>query len=274
MKPFPVRAIAYVLLGVGLFSTTGGEAFAQIAQMKGQPTPVTTGDIDGIHKQIVLRSIEGDGVPGIEVHLTPASPDLGGPLDGSLPQVATTDAQGHVTFSGLGEWIWMVSFSGTFRGRVLQPISEQGQAPWGRTRAGGGFPVMVQRQEEDAAATPMVINATPQPEVQPSLFVLVPAQEYWAPSLDLALPAEQPQPLAMTLDERSSAPPLVQASASLPDQEGHIDNLIRWFYLLPLAVALFALQRAWQQGRVALSNRSPAGIGSDTRDTDERVGDL
>ena len=116
--------------------------------------------------------------------------------------------------------------------------------------------MIVQRQEEDAPATPIVVQGTPLPEVQPSLFVLVPVGRSWVPTLDLALPGEHPQPLSnfetpTTLT--SGAPLTAGASGAIspntgaaPLVEEDLDSVTRWLYLVPAAIGLFAIYRAWQ----------------------------
>jgi hypothetical protein len=203
-------------------------------------------------KQIVLRTTDGEPVAGITVQLVAAGPELGGPPTGTAAQQGITDEQGSATFTNLGRWVWMATFSGTFRGRDVQPVGEQARAPWGRTRTGSGFPVMLQRQEEDAPATPVTVNGIAQPELQPSLFVLVPAQDGWAPTLDLALPGDIPEPLFPVLttvpSATPSAPPGAQVSNGTADQD--LSDLAQWLYILPVAVALLASYAAWQ-GRPA-----------------------
>lgn len=222
-------------------------------------------DLTSIQKQIVLRTLDGKPVSGITVQLTPADPGLGGPEVGSGSMQGITDEQGTVVFTGLGPWVWMASFSGVYEGRALQPRPEQGKSLHGRTRAGGGFPVIVQQQEEDAPATPVVVSGTPQPEVQPSLFVLFPVGDLWVPSLDLSLPGEQPQPLAEmpTAVAEGAAPEggapteiaqtgTTAVSPTLTNGTGGgstFENFVQWFYVLPIGVALFALARAWRERR-------------------------
>lgn len=231
-------------------------SYSQAVLASAEPTPtLTNADLPAMHKQIILRTTEGKVVSGIRVQLEPADPALGGPEAGTLAMSAATDAQGAATFAGLGPWLWMASFNGTFEGRGFQPVQQQGRAPYGRTRSGGGFPVMVQRQEEDASATPIIVQGTPQPEIQPSMFVLVPVQNQWVPSLDLALPGEHPQPLIgnvttqLTVTMVTVEHPQVQATGSSSTAQGDHSGFVRWFYVLPVAIALLALYKAWQEHR-------------------------
>jgi hypothetical protein len=224
------------------------------------PTPTWSGgDLSAVRKQIILRTLERKAVPGITVYLMPAAPTLGGPDEGTQSKNAVTDAQGHATFTGLGHRVWMVSFNGTWEGKAIQPAQEQGRAPYGRTRAGGGFPVVVQRQEEDTAATPVLVQGTPQPEIQPSLFVLVPVEDEWVPSLDLALPGEHPQPItgavAVQPTGTTTTPVQVQADTTTSAGQGDISNFVGWFYALPVAVALLILYKAWQARSMSGSER-------------------
>lgn len=224
--------------------------------------------LPAVQKRIVLRTNEGTAVPGIEVQLAPADPTPGGPEGGAEVQKAVTGSDGTATFEELGRRIWMVTFSGKFEGKALQSHEEQGKAPYGRTRSGGGFPVMVQRQEEDAPPTPVVVQGTPQPEVQPSLFVLTSVGNIWIPTLDLALPGEHPQPLTEhetpTTRPTETRPTGIQTSQMpapgsvtgqsstngvVPTREGEIDNFLRWLYVLPTAIGLIAVYRAWQERR-------------------------
>jgi hypothetical protein len=144
----------------------------------------------------------------------------------------------------------MISFSGEFQGRALQPVAEQGRPPWGRTRNGGGFPVVIQQQEEDAAATPVIVEGTPLQEVQPAMFALVAAGDFWAPTFDLALPSETPQPLsavgtARPTEVAAGAPP--SGNSQPAEVASTLDSFARWFYVLPVLVALLALYRWWQE---------------------------
>lgn len=222
------------------------------------PTPGWSGgDLSAVRKQIILRTLGGKAVPGITIRLAPAAPTLGGPDGGAQPMSAVTDGQGQAIFTGLGYWVWMVWFNGTWEGKPVQPAQEQGRAPYGRTRAGGGFAVMVQRQEEDTAATPVVVQGTPQPEMQPSLFVLVPVEDEWVPSLDLALPGEHPQPLTSAVVAQPTGTSVTAALAHMQADSGtsagqsDISHFVRWFYALPVLVALLILYRAWEDRKVS-----------------------
>lgn len=237
-----------------------------VASAESQSTPITSVDrLLTAQKQIVLRTEAGEPVQDVTVLLAPADSTAGGPEQGSSAKSATTGADGTATFTGLGQWIWMVSFSGTFRGKAIQAATEQGRASYGRTRSGGGFPVMVERQEEDTPATPVVVQGTPQPDVQPSLFVLLQDGDNWVPAIDLALSGEHPQPLggkgSMAAQAATATSSATQISAAISGASGgpdrtagalsvagnNLDSLVRWLYLLPVAVALLALYRAWQE---------------------------
>ncbi len=238
------------------------------ALAEGMPTLTASEDaLSHVQKQIVLRTEQGDPVPGISVQLALAEPTLGGPPAGPQTKTVTTDLQGRALFTSLGQQIWMVSFTGIFRGKTLQSTAEQGRAPYGHTRGGGGFPVMVQRQEEDTAATPLVVQGTPQPEVQPSLFVLMPVQDRWTPALDLALPEEHPISISGYASMQPSATPVVNIAAAasagghapvagpVTTEESGFDSLVRWFYILPVGVALIALYKGWQDRRQSSPQR-------------------
>lgn len=278
--------ILFAAFGVWALLMYASASSPQPVLAEGLPTPTPSGESvpTTVQKQIVLRTEQGERVPGIDVQLAPADPTLGGPNARAQIMTTTTDLQGIAKFTGLGQWLWMVSFTGTFRGKALQPASEQGRAPYGRTRAGGGFPVMVQRQEEDTSATPLVIQGVQQPEVQPSLFVLVPVQDHWAPSLDLALPEEHPISISGAVgapSPSSSTTPVVNIAAAAStggraqgvvpatDGESGLDSLVRWFYILPLGVALIALYRTWQDRKQNNLQRWSCEAGSDDVDHSE-----
>lgn len=294
LSKFGLFVIALLVSLVASSAGSSVEVYAS-SQSVGEPTPnLPLQELEAVRKRVVLRILEGEPVPGIEVQLMPAGSDLGGPPVAMPAQQATTDIYGSVTFSGLGEWVWMVSFKGTFRGQPLQPVSEQGLSPWGRTRKGGGFPVLVQRQEEDEAAPPLVENGVRLPEVQPSLFVLVPTQaslqEYWAPTIDLALPGERPQPLAApsvlsasvveplptsasgmiapgTVVPGTELKPQSQPEATSMGETGEtVGSLVRWLYILPLAVAAIALYKAWQQRKQEQSQQEHEQLQELTRE--------
>lgn len=187
----PTRSICSILHAIllgGLLLTAAGTRVATAAP----PTP----DLSQTRLHIVLRTAGGQPVPGIAVEIVPAAADLGGLEGGSTLPPMLTAADGGVIVTGLGRWIWMVRFRGQFQGQPLQSVALQGQAPWGRTRAGGGFPLQVQAQEEDSAPTPVVVAGTPQPDTQTTSFVLLPSNGTWAVTLDLGDPLGTPQPLA------------------------------------------------------------------------------
>ena len=121
--------------------------------------------------------------------------------------------------------------------------------------------MMVQRQEEDAPATPVVVQGTTLPEVQPSVFVLVPVEGTWVPTWTSHSPAEHPQPLC----PRHESPDNIDSNCRAhgrcirshyssarrrrPLAEEDLDSVFRWLYLLPAAIGLFAIARAWQDWR-------------------------
>lgn len=199
MMSFVPMLIAGVLVGVSLFPAPA-------------PTPPVP-DLSYTRLQIMLRADTAAPVPGILVQLVPASPDLGGAPAGTPALQAVTDAAGTATFAGLGRWIWMARFAGQYAGRALAPLAEQGRPPYGTTRAGGGFPVLVQAQEEDEAPTPVVIAGQVQPEIQHARFVLLAGAAGWVPTLDLATddrlvrPLAAPTPVASALVAPLAAPP-------------------------------------------------------------------
>jgi hypothetical protein len=213
-----------------------------------------------VQKVVLMRTLSGAPVPDLTVDLAPAPADFGGPPDGATEEHGRTDAQGMVRFTGLGRWIWMVAFTGQYQGRALQPVALQGRPPYGRTRAGGGFPLSIEPQEEGEAPTPVVVAGQVQPEVQTATFVLVPTATEWAPALDLALPTQNPVPLSdwglASMSSMSSISALA-APASAAD-----DDLPRWLYL----AAVFSLLLAgisWWQRYTRLSPRfSPAAPAS------------
>lgn len=153
-----------------------------------EPTPPAYGDLSRVRKAIVLRDLTGAPVAGVEVHIAPATSDMGGPLDSSAfgEKSGTTDASGRVEFPGLDRYIWMVSFEGIWQGKSLQPVSEQGRAPWGRTRNGGGFTIVQEAQEDGPVPTPEVIDGVIQPMVQTTLFVLLDGGGHLIPTIDLS----------------------------------------------------------------------------------------
>jgi hypothetical protein len=203
-----------------------------------------------VQRVVLMRTLSGAPVPDLGVTLTPAPATMGGPPSGVAGQHGRTDAQGRVTFTGLGRWIWMVSFTGQYQGRALQPVTRQGQPPYGRTRAGGGFPLAVEPQEEGDAPTPVVSAGQVQPEVQTAPFVLVPiAAAEWVPALDLALPTENPVPLSdWALAPVSSVTGSLTPGLSPPAGQ---DDLPRWLYLL-VVFGLMLVGVAWWQRRARL----------------------
>jgi hypothetical protein len=212
-------------------------------------TPLPSWDPATVQKVVLVRTLSGQPVPALVVDLVPARPELGGPPVGATGQQGRTDAQGMARFTGLGRWIWMVSFTGQYQGRVLQAVALQGRAPYGRTRAGGGFPLAVEPQEEGDAPTPVAVAGQAQPQVQTATFVLVPTADEWAPALDLALPTEHPVPLTdWGLTPMSS---VSGVSAPAPQVSDVDDNLPRWLYLLA-TLGLMLVGIAWWQRRARL----------------------
>jgi hypothetical protein len=208
-----------------------------------------------VQKVVLVRTLNGQPVPDLSVNLVPAPDTIGGPPSGVAGQHGRTDAQGMVTFTGLARWIWMVSFTGQYQGRALQPVAVQGRPPYGRTRAGGGFPLAVEPQEEGDAPTPVVRAGQVQAEVQTATFVLVPiAAADWAPALNLALPTENPVPLSdWALAPVSSVTGSVTLGLSPPSAQ---DDLPRWLYLL-VVFGLMLVGVAWWQRRARLHQPVP-----------------
>jgi len=237
----------------------------------GAPAALPTPDLARVQKQIVVRLANGTAVPGLAVQLAPAALDMGGPPTGTSAQTAPTDHAGSVTFTGLGRWIWMLTVQGRFQGRALQAGAEQGRAPYGRTRGGGGFPVQVEVQEEAAAPTPVFVAGTPRPQVETSVFVLLPIGDRWAPALDLTLPGETPRPVnGMVITGRttptpgSTTGPATSASRDISGSPGTL------FYgaagLLGLGAIYQACQR-WRSARRRPRRRAPEPLdhGADDR---------
>jgi hypothetical protein len=211
--------------------------------------PLPGWDPTTVQKVVLVRTLDGQAVPDLTVDLTPAADTMGGPPSDAAGQHGRTDAQGMVRFTGLGRWIWMVSVAGRYQERALQPVTRQGQPPYGRTRAGGGFPLEVEPQEENEAPTPVVVAGHVQPQVQVASFVLVPTAAAWAPAVDLALPTENPVPLT----DWGLAPVSTMSgvSALAPPASDAGDNLPRWLYLLAV-LGLMLVGVAWWQRRARL----------------------
>jgi hypothetical protein len=212
-------------------------------------TPLSRWDPTTVQKVVLVRTLSGAPVPDLTVDLAPAPATLGGPPAGTAGQHGRTDAQGSARFTGLGRWIWIVSFAGRYQERALQAVALQGRPPYGRTRGGGGFPLEVEPQEEGEAPTPVVVAGYVQPPAQVAAFVLVPTAAAWAPAVDLALPTENPVPLTdWALAPVVPVAGVVTPGSSAPTAE---DDLPRWLYLF----AVFGLMLAgigWWQRRARL----------------------
>ncbi len=213
-------------------------------------TTPTSGSVETrLVLQVQLRTAAGAPVPGLSVTLQPAPPDLGGPPLHTSVQRGRTDANGTVTFTALGPWIWRVTFMGTYAGGPLQAVAAQGRPPYGTT-PGDGFVVRVQAQEEHVA-----LQAEGQPRTPPievAAFVLLLQGPEWIPTIDLSEPTDPPQPL---LTPAAAATRTVQ-SAGAPVRDPVTDGVgVRFdpfgvsLWVLPLLVAGIALWRAWQRQR-------------------------
>jgi len=229
------------------------------------PTP-TAVDLSHVRLEVHLRSTSGAPVAGIRVTLAPAGPALGGPPAGTPGQVAGTDSGGSSGFTGLGNFIWMVNFSGAYQGKVIQAVDLQGRPPLGTVPAGGGFVVQVEQQEENQDPTP--VADIPAARVQVAGFVLVPGGDVWAPTIDLAGPADTPQALPTVApvqagSDTGPAPPAgepaarqltnpIPAPAANPPAATPADNLPPFallFWVLPAIAAGVALYAAWRKRR-------------------------
>ena len=91
---------------------------------------------------VLVRTLAGAPVAGVQLTLRPADPDLGGPPMAPGLRQATTDAQGQSTFPPLNGWIWYLTLHGTVAGRPIEDPASQGKPPWGTNPAGGGFPIV------------------------------------------------------------------------------------------------------------------------------------
>jgi hypothetical protein len=255
LLPRPVGVGLILVLALpGAFSSPRAWAADPSPTPNPAVTPLPGWDPTTVQKVVLVRTLGGAPVPDLTVDLAPAPATLGGPPPGTAGQHGRTDAQGMARFTGLGRWIWMVSFAGRYQERALQPLAGQGQPPYGRTRAGGGFPLAVEPQEEGDAPTPVVSAGQVQPEVQTATFVLVPTAAEWAPALDLALPPENPVPLS----DWALAPvsPVAGVLTLRFPQPAAEDDLPRWLYLL--AVFGFMLVGiAWWQRRARLYQPVP-----------------
>lgn len=192
------RGVALVLL-VGVSATPGA------AQ-----TPAAT-------LQVLVRTLDGAGVPGLAVTLAPQAAALGGPADAPPPASTTTDGAGQATFHDLRLGMWRVQLAGSVAGVPLQAAAEQARPPYGRAAAGGGFPVPValgDAQEEGAAEA----GAGAWPAVQQVLFVGQVRAGVWVPELDLGRPEASPLPITMLPTPPPAGVPTldVGATAAVP----------------------------------------------------------
>src|SRR5688500_14913148 len=120
-QPTNLHPISKGLTACALFLAVGvlpvGIVLAQTP-----PTPTLRGgDLSAVRKQIVLRKMQVKAVEAITIRLAPAAPTLDRPDEEVETKVAITDGHGPATFPGLGHWVWMVSFNGTFEGKPIQP---------------------------------------------------------------------------------------------------------------------------------------------------------
>ena len=184
--------------------------------------PPATPDLHQVIKEIRVRGADGTPVAGLTVALVGAPVDVGGPPPDQQPAAplgGVTDGQGRVAFLGLGSWIWIVSFAGTYQGRPLVAVAEQGRPPYGPLQEGGGLPVHVEVQEEGAASPPLVVGGLVPAATQPTGVVLLPGGAGWIPTWDLALPAERPlpwtaaRPASGLAGEASPPPPVAPATS-------------------------------------------------------------
>lgn len=135
------------------------------------------------HTQLLVRLADGTACAGIEVQLSPAPLDWGGPPAGTPGKVFTTDGKGEAAFPDLGNDLWMVSFSGNVNGRPLSPKAEQGKLPYGRTRSGDGFPLRFTEEPQEVPGKLVGVS---------TMFVLLPSPSGLIPTFDLALPDQTP----------------------------------------------------------------------------------
>ena len=186
-----------------------------------------------------VTTTTGAPVAGLTVQLAPAPAALGGPAGGPPARVVPTDAAGIARFAAPGPGIWRVTFAGTYQGRPLAAPRAQGRPPAGAVRAGGGFPLQVEPQEEGApppAAGPPVLWAA---------FVLQPAGAVWRPAYDLG-----------PLPTPAGAP--TGASAPAPDAAGPPAPPPRtWLLELGGALLLAAAAGGWWRRRTAVPPARP-----------------
>jgi len=93
--------------------------------------------------QVQVRTPAGQPLPGVTLSCAPQAAGLGGPrlVPPPATQTVVTGPDGRTTCPDLAAGIWVVGVIGSVAGVPVQPLAAQGQLPYGRTRAGGGFVV-------------------------------------------------------------------------------------------------------------------------------------
>jgi hypothetical protein len=192
-RPHPYRVVAGVLGGLllALLYLPGSQAQTEPPA----PSPAIL---------VLVRTLAGTPVAGVQLTLRPATPALGGPPDAPALRQATTDAQGRATFPPLDGGIWYLTLHGTVAGRPIEDSAAQGKPPWGTNPAGGGFPIVADPPLESAAAlaTP---GAGPPPAFVP--IVLVDRQDRWIAGLDLGTATSAPISLPAAVQVTPGPPP-------------------------------------------------------------------
>jgi hypothetical protein len=175
-SPCPYQIVASVIGGLLL-------ALLRPPVSQAQPGPPAPAII------VLVRTLAGAPVAGVQLTLRPATPALGGPPDAPALRQATTDAQGRATFPPLDGWIWYLTLHGTVAGRPIEDPASQGKPPWGTNPAGDGFPIVADPPLEDTAAIPTAAAGTP-PALVP--IVLVDRPDRWIAGLDLGSATSAP----------------------------------------------------------------------------------
>ena len=161
---------------------------------------------------VLVRTLAGAPVAGVQLTLRPADPDLGGPPMAPGLRQATTDAQGQSTFPPLNGWIWYLTLHGTVAGRPIEDPASQGKPPWGTNPAGGGFPIVADPPLENAAAI-----STPAASAAPALvpIVLVDRQDLWIAGIDLG--SATSAPISLPAGVQAAPGPLPTPAQPLTD---------------------------------------------------------
>jgi hypothetical protein len=190
-RPHPYRVVAGVIGGLLLALLRPPASQAQT----GPPAPSI---------MVLVRTLAGAPVAGVQLTLRPAPPTLGGPPVAPPLRQATTDAQGRATFPPLDGWIWYLTLHGTVAGRPLEDPASQGKPPWGTNPAGGGFPIVADPPLENAAAI-----STPAASAAPALvpIVLVDRQDLWIAGIDLGSATSAPISLPAAVQADPGPPP-------------------------------------------------------------------